>query len=204
MLLQGSRVTVRPLTRADLTNMAGWRPFANPLYDGANWPHRSPEQLDHWYARSNQDPQRLLCAVIDESGQVIGSITLRGINGRRYARLGITIGADFVDQGYGTEALILFLDYYFAQMGFQKLILDVAAFNRRALHVYEKLGFHPVKEFERTLGRGRKWNFLKDMEHQGGQSFFHRDWLGRWWMTCYDMELNREDWAERQRELIAG
>jgi RimJ/RimL family protein N-acetyltransferase len=184
--------------------MAAWRPFANPLYDGANWPQRSPEQLDHWYARSNQDPQRLLCAVVDESGQVIGSITLRGIDGRRCARLGITLGVDFVDQGYGTEALQLFLDYYFEELGFQKLILDVAAFNRRALRVYEKLGFRPVKEFERTLGRDEKWNFLKDVEYAGGQSFFRRDWLGRWRMTCYDMELTNEVWAEKRRELIAG
>lgn len=199
MLLQGPRVTVRPLTRDDLKQMAAWRPFDDPLLGDANWPLRSLRELDHWYNRCSRDPRRLLCAVTDGSGRLIGSITLRERDGLRSARLGITLGADFVDQGFGTEALNLFLDYFFGELGFEKMVLDVVGYNQRAIRVYQKLGFVTVSRFERPVGRGKKWAFLEEPAFERVRRFFRRDWLGRGWLLCYDMELTREDWERRQR-----
>lgn len=198
MLLQGPRVSIRPLTQADLEQMANWRPFDDPLFADANWPQRSPGEVKRWYARHSRDPQRLLCAVVAESGQLIGSITLRERDGRRSARLGITLGVDFVDQGYGTEALTVFLDYYFKELGFEKLVLDVAGYNRRAIRVYEKLGFAASGHHERPVGRGNQWLFLQEPDYVGIRRFFRRDWLGRYWLLCYDMELKREDWEKKR------
>jgi diamine N-acetyltransferase len=199
MFVQGPRVALRPLTRADLDYMANWRPYEDPLFAEANWLRRSSRELDRWYARNSQDPGRLLCAVVGESGQVIGSITLRGRDGRRSARLGVTLGADFVDQGYGTEALTLFLDYYFGELGFEKLVLDVSGFNRRAIRVYRKLGFVTVNRYERSVGRSKEWAFLNEPAYANVRRFFRGDWLGRQWLLCYDMELKREDWEQRRK-----
>jgi len=200
MLLEGPRVTLRPLTRADLDQMASWRPFEDPLFAQANWPRRSGSELDRWYARNSQNPQRLLYAVVAESGQIIGSITLRERNGRCSARLGVTLGADYVDQGYGTEALALFLDYYFEELGFEKLVLDVSGFNQRAIRVYRKLGFVTVGQHEESVGRSKEWCFLNEPAYADVRRFFRRDWLGRQWLLCYDMELKREDWVQRRRK----
>ena len=197
MFLQGPRVTLRPLFRADLHQMADWRPFDDPLFAEANWPQRSTDDLNRWFTRCSQDPQRLLCAVTDKTGQLIGSITLRERDGRRSARLGVTLGADFVDQGFGTEALMLFVDYYFNQLGFEKMVLDVVAYNRRAIRVYQKLGFVKVGQHERAVGRGARWAFLEEPAYANTRQFFRRDWLGRYWLLCYDMELKREDWKKR-------
>ena len=202
MFLQGLRVVVRRLKRADLKQMAAWRPFDDPLLAEANWPQRSLVELDRWYSRCSRDPQRLLCAVADRSGQVIGSITLRERSGRRSARLGITLGADFVNQGLGTEALALFLDYYFGELGFKKLVLDVVGYNRRAIRVYRKLGFVKVDQRERAVGREKKWVFLDDAAYADARRFFRRDWLGRHWLLCYDMELKREDWQQVRANLV--
>jgi RimJ/RimL family protein N-acetyltransferase len=198
MLLQGCRVKVRNLTRADLHQMAAWRPFDDPLFAEANWPQRSIDDLNRWFTRCSQDPRRLLCAVTDETGRLIGSITLRERDGRRSARLGVTLGADFVNQGFGTEALRLFLDYYFNELGFAKVVLDVVAYNHRAIRVYQRLGFVAVSQRERAAGRGTNWAFLKEPAYAKARQFFRRDWLGRYWLLCYDMELRCEDWNTRQ------
>jgi RimJ/RimL family protein N-acetyltransferase len=198
MFLKGDRVIVRRLTRADLNDMVRWRPFDDPLFSDANWPLRSLRELNQWYTRCSRDPQRLLCAVTDNSGRVIGSITLRERDALRSARLGVTLGADFVNQGLGTEALGLFLDYYFDELGLEKMVLDVVGYNQRAIRVYEKLGFVTVGQRERPIGRHEKWTSLEKSSSEAAQGYVRRDWLGRRWLLCYDMELTREEW-ERHR-----
>ena len=202
MYRQGPRVSLRPLTRADLEQMANWHPHDDPLLADANWPQRTLSELERWYTHHSQDPRRLLCAVTDKSGQLIGTITLRERDARRSSRLGITLGADYVDQGLGTEALTLFLDYYFAELGFEKLVLDVAGYNRRAIRVYRKLGFAAVGQHERSLERDKKWAFLNEPAYANVQQFFRRDRLGRRWHLHFEMELTREGWKKRGRELM--
>jgi RimJ/RimL family protein N-acetyltransferase len=181
--------------------MVAWRPFDDPLLVDANWPQRSPDGLNRWYARYSRDPQRLLCAVTDKLGRLIGSITLRERNGHHSARLGITLGADFVNRGLGTEALTLFLDYYFQELGFEKMVLDVVGHNQRAIRVYQTLGFVTVGQRERSLGRGKVWAFLSEPAYAQVRRFFRRDRLGRLWVLYYDMELTGNDW-EKGRERV--
>lgn len=198
MRLEGARVVIRPLARADLDQMAAWSPFDEVLYGDANWVHRSSRELDRWYAHNSRDRRRLLYSVRDKNGQVLGSVTLREIDGHRSARLGITLGPRFLDKGYGTEALSLFLDYYFAELGFEKMLLDVTAHNRRALHVYKKLGFEQVEEKERPAGSKVARKVFKHPEYRHIRQFFRRDWFGRYWVSYYEMQLERQVWKRRR------
>lgn len=187
--LRGSRVTMRPLRRTDLAAIALWKPFQDPLHAALNWIQHTPEKLEDWFRLYSTDPRRLIFAALNEK-QVIGTVTLREIDGRRSARLGITLDADFVDQGYGSEILSLFFDFYFGELGFAKMVLDVAAPNRRAIRVYRKLGFQEVNTFERTAKQ--ELAFLLDDPDLG--RFYRRDWLGRWRLLHLEMELQREAW----------
>ncbi len=200
MLLQGSRVTIRPLNRADLSALAAWRPFDDPLLADANWLQRAPDDLQRWYTQSQGDSQRLLYTLLNESGRIVGLLTLREVNGRRSARLGITLGADYVNQGYGTEALRLFVEYYFDELGFDKMALDVAAHNQRAIRVYQKLGFQIVSESKQAPPQEMSLSFLRDPRYAGVHRFFPRDWLGRRRLLCYEMELTREEWESAKRQ----
>ncbi len=198
-MLKGSRVTIQALTRADLDQMAAWRPFDDPLYSESNWMSGSSQKLGRWYAQYSQKPRRRMYAVVNETGNVIGCLTLREIDDLRSARLGITLGADFVNLGYGTEALVLFLDYYFEELGFAKMVLDVAAYNRRAIQVYEKLGFETVGRRTRAAGSRKNLAFLKKPRYADARQFFSRDWLGRRRLLCYEMELQREKWSKNDQ-----
>ena len=143
---------------------------------------------------------RRLYTVEDEGRRPIGSLTLRDIDGRRSARLGITIGADFVSQGYGTEALRIFLDYYFGEMGFARLVLDVAATNLRAVRTYQALGFHSISEHYQSTNHPSYRILRQDSRYRHLQQYFRR--MGTVYQVLfYDMALTREEWwAIRQDE----
>ena len=61
--------------------------------------------------------------------------------------LGIVFDPNYVNKGYGTEAIITFLDYYFNEMNMKKLYLEVAKFNKRAIRCYEKCGFKIIDTY---------------------------------------------------------
>jgi len=193
MRLRGPRVTIRPMQQADLDAMVQWRPFADPLYLPFDFPRQSRSEHNHWFEWRSQDPSRRLYTIEDEKQQIIGSLTLREINGRQSARLGITIGADFVSHGYGTESLGLFLGHFFGEMGFTEMVLDVAATNLRAVRCYRALGFHQVGEHYRPatdpsyriLQRQSRYRHLRRFFRQQGATSQ---------VLFYDMTLTREDW----------
>ena len=202
MRLRGKAVIIRPQVRQDLDIMRAWRPFTDPLLATYNLPSRSSAENDARFAALSKDPTRRWYTIEDLSGQVIGRISLREIDGRRSARLGITIGADWVGRGYGTDALRTFLDYYFGELGFATLYLDVAAPNRRAIRCYEKCGFRRAGEEYRDAGTDTNLAFLRDKKYRHVRHFFVKKGGGKNQVLFYEMRLDRRDWAwQRAKEL---
>lgn len=78
-----------------------------------------------------------------ESNKIVGEVVINDIYmGNRSANIRIAINKkeDF-SKGYGSEALILALNYGFAMLNLHRIELGVYSFNKRAIHVYEKMGF---------------------------------------------------------------
>lgn len=193
MVLHGPRVRIRPMRQEDLDAIAQWRRFVDPVYQPFDFPQRSRADHYRWYQERHGDPSRRLFTIENEQGDVIGSLTLREIDGRRSARLGITLGADYVSQGYGTEALRTFLAHFFGAMGMAQLVLDVAATNQRAVRSYSSLGFRRVGSHHesvshpsfRILGREARYRHLhRFFRYQGSLQQ----------VLFYDMVLTRDDW----------
>jgi len=196
MELRGARVTVRPMKQADLDAMMEWRPFSDPLYQPFDFPRQSKAEHIHWFEWRSRDPSRRLYTVQDERGRVIGSLTLREIDGKRSARLGITIGADYVSQGYGTEALRLFLAHYFEEMEFSRIVLDVAATNLRAVRCYQSLGFRQTGCQYRPASDPSYRVLLRDPHYLHLRRFFRRHGTMAE-VLFYDMALARDEWRAR-------
>jgi len=199
MKLRGERVTIRPMVRRDVEAMMTWRPTVDPLYEPYDLPGR--DRADHlrWFQWRSHDPSRRLFVVEDEQGRVIGSLTLREIDGQQSARLGITLGADYVSQGYGSEALHLFIDYYFEVLGFARLVLDVCATNLRAVRTYQSLGFRQVGEHYRPAAHNSYSTVRREDRYRHLRHFFRR--LGTVYQVLfYDMAMTREDWQALRRE----
>jgi RimJ/RimL family protein N-acetyltransferase len=78
-----------------------------------------------------------------ESNKMIGEVVINDIyRNNRSANLRIAINRkeDF-SKGYGSEAMLLTLNYGFGMLNLHRIELDVFSFNERAIHVYEKMGF---------------------------------------------------------------
>jgi RimJ/RimL family protein N-acetyltransferase len=60
----------------------------------------------------------------------------------RSAELGITVGNKvYWDQGVGSEALRVLMNFGFNTLNLRRISLRVFEYNPRAIHVYQKLGF---------------------------------------------------------------
>ena len=193
MNLLGRRIAIRSMRAEDLEAMMQWRPFVDPLYRPFDFPRQSRTEHMRWFEWRRRDPSRRLFTVLNEDRQVIGSLTLRDIDGRRSARLGITIGSDYVSQGYGTEAMRLFLDYYFGEMGFATMVLDVAATNLRAVRCYRALGFHKTGSHYRLASHPSYRILQQEARYQHLRPFFRRTG-GVTKVLFYDMAMTKEEW----------
>lgn len=200
MNLQGQRITIRPMTREDLDAMMAWRPFADPLYQPFDFPRQSKQDCIRWFEWRRRDPGRRLYTIVNEVRNVIGSLTLRDMKQRQSARLGITIGADYVSQGYGTEAVALFLDHYFEEMDFAAMVLDVAATNLRAVRCYREIGFRETGSHYRLAGHPSFRILHRDPRYRHLRPFFWQSGAVLK-VLFYDMTLTRAEWRVLSQQL---
>ena len=191
--LRGPRVTIRPLRKGDLDVMSTWSTFDDPLYRLFDWPRRAFLENGLWFSDLMHDSTRVYYAVEDERQVLIGRISLRDIRGHDSARLGIGFGTEFVGQGYGTESLRIFLRYFFLDLGFRRMVLDVSAINQRAIRCYERCGFERVGTHYQYLGRDSDIAFLKQRRYRHLGRFVQRRGR-RHYVLAYDMVLERELW----------
>jgi RimJ/RimL family protein N-acetyltransferase len=143
--LQGKRVTLRHMIRADVDAMADWPSFREPDLQWANLDLTFPSERDVYFERGRTNESRRRFVVLDEFGEIIGTVGLRNVDvAAGEATLGIIIRADCVGKGYGTDTVQTVLGYAFGVLELRRVLLDVAETNARARHVYDKLGFTPI------------------------------------------------------------
>jgi len=141
----GPRTRVRVFNRTDVDAWQAWPDYDEQLLVGTSPRRMSPEQRGRWYEDITQRQRQMPFAVEDETGTMIGRIFLRHVrHEERSAVLGIDLHPAYLSQGYGTESLGAFLRHYFENMGFERMLLSVAAHNARARRCYESLGFTTV------------------------------------------------------------
>ena len=102
------------------------------------------EQEKRMIEHFGESPNALWLLAIDEQGGLIGSLAVRPYRGVHcYTVMATLIVAKaWRDQGVGTSLSKQAIDWCAANPQIKRLEFDVFAGNARALHVYEKLGFH--------------------------------------------------------------
>ena len=80
---------------------------------------------------------------VPESLEPLGEVVINNIDlDNRSGNIRIVLLSEgSTGQGYGSEAMRLMVDYGFRILGLHRIELGVYAFNPRAIHVYEKIGF---------------------------------------------------------------
>jgi RimJ/RimL family protein N-acetyltransferase len=95
------------------------------------------------------DSRKLL--IIEANSSPIGEMSYREVD-EATVQIGIKI-CDFSKQekGFGTSFLKMLIEYLFFERCYEKIVLDTNLNNRRAQHVYEKIGFTRIGVRERSF-----------------------------------------------------
>ena len=126
--------------------IAAWRyEGVYAFYDWVN----DPDDLAELLEPGNWDEY---FAAVDEGGELLGSLHTVYADG--VVEIGLGLRPDLTGRGLGggyVEACLAFARERFRPARFR---LAVAAFNRRAITVYERAGFQAVEEFDHWTNGG--------------------------------------------------
>ncbi|MBQ8161557.1 MAG: GNAT family N-acetyltransferase [Clostridia bacterium] len=100
----------------------------------------------HRYIEYQLDMHRIPLAIMCD-GQLVGEIILKNISPGESATLSITLQKPcYKDQGIGTKAEKLAVQYVFQNLDIPTCLADTILSNTRSQHVLEKVGFRMYKE----------------------------------------------------------
>jgi aminoglycoside 6'-N-acetyltransferase len=152
--LRGERVTLRPITEADVPRLA--EIAAEP-------------EIAHWWLGLTEDDLRektgpdedSLVYVIEEKGEVIGLVEAGEEDDPdyRHASIDIFLTSARSGQGLGGDAIRTLARHLFEERGHHRITIDPAAANERAIRSYERVGFKRVgimRQYER--GADGEWH----------------------------------------------
>jgi len=142
-MLNGKLTRIRPLDVDDLESLYTWYNDSEfSWHVSGNWPQATMlrrEEIER--IMYEEDPHRY--AITDLTGEIIGTVGFDQANiPARSARLFVGIGnKELWGQGYGFDALSIFICFLFKQWNFHRLTAETWEKNKRAIACYEKLGF---------------------------------------------------------------
>lgn len=93
------------------------------------------EIIDKW-----TDGPYYFSIIAKDDDTFVGTVSLFNITPYS-AELGIFIGKDYRNRGYGKEAMNLIKDFAFNFINLKALHINVLGFNEKALSAYQKVGF---------------------------------------------------------------
>lgn len=151
-MISGKRVIIDKLRLSDAYQMMNWKKAEDILMREYHFLTTRDGNVKGWYDARVKRKNMMSFVVKTYEGKVIGFISIRDISRLfKSAVLGITFDMNYLNMGYGTESLELFLDYYFTELNMKKLSLDVAKHNKRAISCYKKVGFDLVRQYYAKL-----------------------------------------------------
>src|SRR5271166_4795848 len=143
-MLRGERVVLRTQEKDDLKRL---HELGNNvelrMLGGSYWAPRPLADYEKDFEKSLESKEKAEF-VIEVDGKVIGDIGLHDWRNRRAGSASFGVGIfdpEYLGQGYGREAINLFLDWCFRIMNYRRIHLDTLASNERAIRCYKACGF---------------------------------------------------------------
>lgn len=162
MEIRGERITLRPISMADLPDCTRWAGDMD-IMQHVTGKTFTPEEERVWLENVLQKKEEIFIT-LNENGRAIGSCGVHAKSPRPELQneegmyLGILIGEkDQWGKGYGPEVMRLLSDYAHRTHDAKRIWLTVDAGHERAKRAYEKAGFTVVRRFiapERTWTTG--------------------------------------------------
>lgn len=183
-MIYGERIRLRHVEKEDLTYFVEWLNDPEVRKGLAMYLPLSHAEEQRWFEETLSRPvdERPLAIEIqdEDTWRLVGDCGFFNIDWRnRNAELGIFIGdKSYWNQGYGTEAMRLLLQFGFTTLNLHRIFLRVFEDNQRAIRAYKKAGF--VEE-----GRNRQAIF------QGGN-----------YLDILFMSVLRTEWQNKEKPAL--
>lgn len=143
-MLQGKKVTLRPVEREDLKRLHElWQDVDLALLAGGAWSPWSLAAEEKEFEKHLEDEDKAEF-VIEADGKIIGDIGLNRQRDRRSgtANFGISIlDREYLGKGYGRDAIAVLLDWAFRIQNYRRIWLETQGRNERAIRCYRSVGF---------------------------------------------------------------
>ncbi len=170
MFLKKDNLIIRNAGAGDAETLCSWWNDGN-IMAHAGFPKglgTTPQRIAEQLLPDDDDTRRRLILEIDSIP--VGEMSYKN-EGNGIADIGIKIcNTERQEKGFGTQFLKMLIGCLFYEKGYEKILLDTNLENKRAQHVYEKIGFR------RTAVKLDSW----------------QDQLGRWQSAVY-YELTKDD-----------
>jgi diamine N-acetyltransferase len=201
IFLKGRKVLIRPFERADIDRRLKWKPYPDPLYSHYNLGDLSEPEKEAWFLKRKNDPSSVYLSIDNTQGSLIGFVRLYQIDVQnRSSWFGIYLGWEFLDQGLGTDATLTWLGYYFDELKYERLLLDVASLNTRAIRCYQKCGFEFIRSKYNVHDPRTDIDVFGDESFSAVRKYFLKE--GDRILVQFDeMEISREKWRRRRSGL---
>ena len=142
MYLVNENLIVREATINDAKCLCDWWSDGS-IMEHAGFPNGIHTDIDELRNKLRIQSTNFKRLIIEVSSTPIGEMSYSIDD--KIAEIGIKIcNFNYQEKGHGTIALKMLLQYLFNTMNVSKVILDTNLKNKRAQHVYEKLGFKKV------------------------------------------------------------
>jgi len=163
MILKGKKVVLRSIKMGDAPRFVKW--FNDPEFNRFMLVRKITMREEIKWLKSLPKKKDTDCVfAIEVKGKHIGSAGLHQINNTHHnATFGIMIGdKNFWDQGYGTDASQVIINFGFNKLKLHRIGLDVYEYNPRAIKVYKRLGFKlEGRKREYTRFQGKYYDALE-------------------------------------------
>jgi len=200
MSVYSNRLIIKELKLDDVYQMNNWGRHHSLLFKDYNFPDMNDKQIFDWYKFKVKNKNKKSYSIKLKSGKLIGYLTTREIKRfRKISTLGLVLDPNYMNNGYGTEALITFLNYYFQNLKMKKMILQVAKFNKRAIKCYEKCGFRLLKEYYDCMDIQNIDLYRELPKEQVNDNFKIRN--GIKYMGFYKMEITYKEYKTRTKGM---
>lgn len=176
-------VTVKPLQLADVKQMSQWGTHTDLRFEAYNFPYTTTLDYILWYHSKRKPFRKYIYGAFLET-RLIGYITFKNIDWlARKGEMGVVFDPNYINQGYGTEAIKQYLALVFGKFPINRIMLKTAKFNVRGQRCYEKVGFRQTEvRFEPYEDQSFPFELI--MNYEGFQMIENELWTEYVYMMC--------------------
>jgi RimJ/RimL family protein N-acetyltransferase len=155
-LWQGKKVYLRAVEPEDWETFHAWdqdTSFARLTYF-IPFPGSQERSKKFWNEESTREPKNheFRFVIMNIEGQLVGIINSHTCEPRNGTFMyGLAIRREHWRKGYAREAIYLVLRYFFGELRYQKVNVDIYAFNEVSLKLHQKLGFQQEGVLRRMI-----------------------------------------------------